>query len=143
MYLNGSRSVSLNLSVSSSPRVISGFSFLPSGHVYRLCYVLSLCMCMGQMLSGYGVGKGLYVILISWVSTSSLSVLILLIMLGLWYPLMWSSWLYPIIRPGGVSSSLALKKLGGFRMSSDTCMLWSFYLIMQFYVLLSLGLLYM
>jgi hypothetical protein len=139
--------VLMSLSMLSPQSAVSGLSWLSNIHVYRLAYVYSLCICMGQLLSGYGMSKGGYVLLVSTLgSVSTLSTVlmcVLVVLLGLWYPMTWLMWLYTSIRPGGVVSTSMLYRGGGYRLPSVVALFWSWLIVSQAFVLFCMMLLYM
>jgi len=128
---------------SSSPFLgFSGLLFISTFHIYRLCYIVSLCICLGQLISGYGLAKGFYIILLSTLELSSLLLCILIILISIWYPITWLFWLYMTLRPGVLLPSFYLVNFKGFSLSQIIGILWSWLLLVQFYVLFILMLLY-
>merc|ERR1712216_706019 len=111
--------------------MVSGFSFLSIQHIYRWCYFVSLCVSLGQMLSGYGVSKGLFVLGLSILDSSWFVTLFITFAVGVWYPLMWCVWLYIPYRVGGVVDLPNLVFGKGLILSKITLLLWSCLLISQ------------
>jgi hypothetical protein len=125
------------------PFLTSPFSFLCSLHVYRLCYIFSLCICTGQLLSGYGISKGFFIIMLSFLKVGFIFSLILIFLLGVWYPMLWSSWFYNVIRSGSVTSVLSMAHVGGFCLGKFLCLSWSLLIVIQLFIIAHTGLIFM
>jgi len=135
--------VCLSLSSSSPFLGLSGFLFVSTFHIYRLCYTVSLCICLGQLISGYGLAKGFYVVLLSTLDLSSMFICILVLLVSVWYPITWLFWLYMTLRPGALLSSFLVASFGGLVLPNYSCLFWSWLLLFHFYVLFVVALFFM
>merc|ERR1712200_270290 len=119
--------------------LISPWNYLSGYHPYRIWYVLNICLASGIFIGSYAIGKGSIIILLSSnilfdFSIGSLLLLILLL-LGIIYPLFWSWLIYPLIRSGSDISLIYRSYYSGSLISNIFIIFWSFFSILHFYFL--------
>ena len=129
--------INMEISVNWQLSNISPWNFINNYHPYRIWYILNLCLASGIFAGAYAVGKGSILLYISTLTSqfSSFFVIILFI-LAIVYPLLWTWLIYPIVRSGSHTNITSRSIKSGTSLTNKYIIIWTFFTIFQIYLFL-------
>ena len=114
---------------------ISPWNFINNYHPYRIWYILNICLASGIFVGSYAVGKGSILLYISTLTSyfSSFFIIILFI-LAIIYPLLWTWLIYPVVRSGSDINITSRSIKSGSFLTNKYVIIWTFFTIFHIYL---------